>query len=159
MGSRIVRILTDSTPLDIKTTKLKQLFLKDTTFFRRKLRHKQLVGIAGITRIAATVFHIAHNLQELGTGNIQRLTQVERIEILDFLRNNRNVVCRLIEYQQFPGPVVNRSTRRILDFIQKSITVSILLIVICCDLQYEKPYQINQDNRQGNASDNKFTFL
>ena len=54
MGGSIVRILADGTPLDIKTTKLKQLFLKDTTFFRRKLRHKQLVGIAGIPRIAAT---------------------------------------------------------------------------------------------------------
>ena len=58
---------------DIKATKLKQLFLKDTTFFRRKLRHKQLVGIAGIPRIAATVFHIAHNFEKLRTGDIQRL--------------------------------------------------------------------------------------
>ena len=31
------------------------MLLKDTTFFRRKLRHKQLVGIAGIARIARCV--------------------------------------------------------------------------------------------------------
>ena len=68
MGGSIVRILTDGTPLNIKATKLKQLFLKDTTFFRRKLRHKQLVGIAGIPRIAATVFHIAHYFEKLCTA-------------------------------------------------------------------------------------------
>ena len=72
--SRIVRILPDRTPLNIKTGKLKQFLLKDATLFSRKLRHEKLVGIAGISRIAAAVFHITHNLEELGTGDTQRLT-------------------------------------------------------------------------------------
>ena len=45
MSSRIVIILTDSTPLNIETGKLEQLFLEDSTLFCRKLGHKYLMSI------------------------------------------------------------------------------------------------------------------
>ena len=44
-------------------------------------------------------------------------------------------------------------------FIQKSVTISILLVVIGRNLQYKKTYQINQNNGDSNASDYKFALL
>ena len=134
----IIRVLANRTPLDIEATEFKQLLLKDATFFRRKLRHKQLISVSGISRIPATVFHVAHDFQELSTSNIQRLAQVECIQVLYFFRDNRYIISRLVKNQQLTCTVIDSSARRILNFIQERIAIGVLLIIIGSNLQYKK---------------------
>ena len=74
MSSRIVIILTDSTPLNIETGKLEQLFLEDSTLFCRKLGHKYLMSIWRVTRIGTSVLYLTNTLLEIPGSNIQCFT-------------------------------------------------------------------------------------
>ena len=42
--------------------------------------------------------------------------------------------------------VINRTARRILDFIEESVTICVLLVSISHDLQHKKTHDINDNN-------------
>jgi cell division protein FtsI/penicillin-binding protein 2 len=77
--------------------------------------------------------------------------EIENLDTLD--------LCQSLNITRAQFLKIMSDMRGVLDLIQKSVTVSILLVVISRDLQYKKTYQINQNNGDSNASDYKFALL
>lgn len=159
MSGRVIGVLPDGTTLYVETGELEQFLLKHTTFLGRKLCHKSLMGVFRISGIHPPVFHILHALVELFARDVQGTAEIGRIELCHFAGYKGNVVSRLVEYKQLTVTVVDGSARRILYFIQESVAVGILLVIICHDLQIEEAQDINEYNNHCRQADYKLSFL
>lgn len=56
-------------------------------------------------------------------------------------------------------PVADRATRRILYFLEKGITVGVLLIVVAEQLEREKADEIDCNNEYSHPTDNQSPFV
>ena len=68
--------------------------------------------------------------------------------VLCLVHDHHNIIRWLVIYHQFAIPIINSATRRIIDFLEESITIGILFEVIAEQLNREEPNDIDQHNRQ-----------
>ena len=159
MGCRIVIVLADSTTLNIESGKLEQFFLKHPTFLGRQLGHEHLMRIRRIPGIGTLVLHFPDAFLEIVRCNVQCAAQIQRIQILNFLHHHGHIVCRLVIDQQVSVAVIHHPTARILGFIEESIAVRILFIVLAHNLKRKKAYQENQHNQYDRPSQHILPLL
>lgn len=159
MGSCIVSVLPDGTPLDIESGKLEQLFLEYAAVFCRQLGQEYLVGIGGVSRVEAPVLDVMEFLPEKFWCDFQGLAQIGRIQFGNFLHDDCDVVGCLVVDQQFVIAVVDDSPAGILYPLEKGVAVGILLIVLAHDLQGEQAYKKNQYNDSDGACNDVFPLF
>lgn len=159
MGSCIVSVLPDGTPLDIESGKLEQFFLKHSTVFGRQLGKKYLIGVGRVSRVEAPVLDVMEFLPEKFRCDFQGLAQIGRIQFGNLLHDDCDVVGCLVIDQQFVIAVVDDSPAGILYPLEKGVAVGILLIVLAHDLQGEQAYKINQYNDSDGACNDVFPLF
>ena len=126
-----IGVLPNTSFLHIKAWETKHFLSKYAELPVGKLRHEKLFGKSAVARILATVLDIIHPFDEIHLADTKCIAEFERINMAFCLvHDNHNIIRRLVINHQFAISIVNSATRRIIDFLEKSITIGILLEVI-----------------------------
>ena len=136
MGTVRILVLAYGAPLYVEAWEAVHLLLKDTEVLVGELVHEYLLGEARVARILGTVLDIVHALVELVLGNAQSLAELHRVEpVLRLVHHHHDIVGGLVEHQQLSVTVAYNPTGRKGHFLQESVRVSTLLIVVAGNLK------------------------
>lgn len=159
MGGHVVGILPGGAALDVEAGEAEKFLLEHGKLLGRQLAQEHLFGVAGIAGIDCPVLDVGHTLDEELLGDAQRPAEVQRVQPVDFTHHDHHVVGRLVVDHQASFTVIDGSAGRKLYFVEKSVAVGVLLIVVAHNLQREQTQDIAQDNRHGHTGYHKFAFL
>ena len=160
MGCVWIGIFSHASLLNIEARKTEHLFLEYREVLVRQLTHKELLRISGIARILGTVLDGFHALVKLLPCNSQGIAEVQGIESsFQLFHHNHDVIGRLVIHHHLAVTVVNGSTGRELNLLQKGITISILLIVVAHNLKRKQTNGVNDHNSYGHSPNNKSTLF
>ena len=160
VGGVWILILPDAPALDIETGKTENLLLKNAELLVRQLAHKKLLREARIAGILVIVLDVIHPPDEKLLGDTERIAKLRGVKPPLFLiHHHHDIVSRLVIHHEFTRPVTDDAPGRILHFLQKSVTVGILLIIIAHHLQREQTDDIDDNNRCCHPSNHITTII
>ena len=101
VGCQRILVLADGALLDIEARKTEHLFLEYREVLVRELAHEELLRKARITGILAAVLDGFHAVVELLAGDVEALTQLQRVEApVGLVHDDHDVVGWLVVHQQ-----------------------------------------------------------
>ena len=119
-----------------------------------------MLGKTRVARVLVPVLDVVHALDKKLLGDAQGVTELKGVQVAFlFVHNNHDVVSRLIVNQQLAVAVIDDATRRVLHFLEKSVTIGIALVVIAQQLKRKEPHDVHQYHRNGHPGYDKTTFL
>ena len=153
MGSKGVLILSDGTTLDVETGETEHLLLEDGEVLVRQLTHEYLLCETRIAGVLVAVLNGFHPTVKLLATDVQRLTEVERVEVVfGFVHHHHDVVGRLIVHQQLAVTVSDDSARGVFYLFQKRIRVGTLLVVVAGYLQLKQTDDVYHHDEYGHSA-------
>ena len=103
--------------------------------------------------------HVVESLAELLYGDIQRLAEVDSVELYYVARNHHYVVCRLVIYDEFSVTVVNQAARGVNDFVEESVVVGVNFVFVIAELQISESENVNYEDDDNKSADDVFSFF
>ena len=147
MGCVGIYVLADAAMLDIESRETVHLFPEDAELLFRQLTHEELLGESRIAGVLVPVLDVVHALVELFLRNAEGVAEFQGVEMSAFLvHHHHQVVTVLVIDHQFSVAVGNDATGGELDFLEESVRVGVLLVVVAHNLERKQPDDVNHHN-------------
>ena len=152
-GNRIL-VLADGASLDVEARETEHFLLEYGEVLVRQLTHKDLLRKSRIAGILVAVLDVFHPAVELLTADVQRLAEVQRVQmVFRLVHHHHDVVGRLVIHQQLAVTVGDDASRRIFYLLQEGIRVGTLLVVVARNLQLKQTDDVYHHDEDGDTSD------
>ena len=154
MCSSIVGVVTQRTLLDLYTRKEKELLLQRRDILFLQLTHEDLWRPARVTAVLLSVLDIGNTFIKLRPADLQTLTESRSVPArLHLTHHHRNLVDRLIKYQQLPVTIVHQAARGVNNLLDQGVVIRLVLGRLINNLQKKQSYHIHQHDTNSNATD------
>lgn len=115
-------ILAYAALLHVEAREAENLLMKVAELLRRKLTHEHLLREARVAWVLRVVFDVVHALYEILFRDAQSAAELKRVDAsLRLVHHHHDVVRRLVVHEQTSVAVVDGSTRRIFNLLEKGV--------------------------------------
>ena len=150
------RILSDASFLHAEPFEAEEFLSEEGELFGGDLRHEKLWCVARVACVLQRVFDVCHAFDVVLLRDSNGLTEVQRVNSALFVHDHHDVIGRLVIDQNLSVSVKNQPSGRILNLFPKGIGVGVLFVVVTPKLQREKSDQIDENDADRDATNDKF---
>ena len=160
MGGIGVFVAAHAAALHIEAGEAEGFFLEEAEILVGELRHEHLLGVGRVAGILALVAHGGDAGVELLAADVQRLAELQRVEVAaGLVLDDHDVIAGLVVDEQLAVAVGDDATRGKVDFLQEGIGVGVFLVVVAHELQREEADDVDHHDEQRYAGHHKLSVF